>query len=110
MHDISPTITKSYEADLIIYIVCNHFNLTASETIKKTRVENIRSVRQLSMYFLRRYTAMSLKRIGAIYGQDHTTVVHAVAKIKDLISIGDPVVSDIREIRCSLLEHKIIQE
>ncbi len=41
--------------------------------------------RQIAMYLARELTDLSLPKIGAEFGRDHTTVMHAVDKIKRLI-------------------------
>ena len=41
--------------------------------------------RQIAMYLARELTDLSLPKIGAEFGRDHTTVMHAIDKIKRLI-------------------------
>ena len=42
--------------------------------------------RQVAMYLARTLTSMSLKTIGAEYGgRDHSTVIHAVNVVRDLL-------------------------
>jgi len=49
-------------------------------------------------YFLaRQKMGLKLAEIGEVFGADHTTVIHGVQKIKDMLSIGD-------EITCQFIE------
>ena len=51
----------------------------------KTRQREISYARQLSMYFLRKHTDLTLNQIGLIFGgRNHATILHAVALIEDL--------------------------
>jgi len=41
--------------------------------------------RQVSMYFVKKRTALSLKQIGAYFGgRDHSTVIYAIETVNDL--------------------------
>jgi hypothetical protein len=49
-------------------------------------------------YFLaREKMGLKLVEIGEVFGADHTTVIHGLRKIKDMISIGD-------EITCQFID------
>jgi hypothetical protein len=45
-------------------------------------------------YFLARQNmGLKLAEIGEVFGADHTTVIHGVQKVKDMLSIGDQITS-----------------
>jgi hypothetical protein len=45
-------------------------------------------------YFLARQNMrLKLAEIGEVFGADHTTVIHGVQKVKDMLSIGDEITS-----------------
>jgi hypothetical protein len=49
-------------------------------------------------YFIARQNmGLKLAEIGLFFGSDHTTVIHGINKVKDMISIGD-------EITCQFIE------
>jgi hypothetical protein len=49
-------------------------------------------------YFIARQNmGLKLAEIGHFFGSDHTTVIHGINKVKDMISIGD-------EITCNFIE------
>ena len=46
-------------------------------------------------YFLaRQKMGLKLAEIGEVFGADHTTVIHGVQKVKDMLSIGDEITSN----------------
>jgi chromosomal replication initiation ATPase DnaA len=53
----------------------------------KTRKREIVIARQVAMYFVNNTTGYSLKSIGFWFGgRDHSTVIHAVQTVEDLLS------------------------
>ena len=43
-------------------------------------------------YFIARQNmGLKLAEIGEVFGADHTTVIHGVQKVKDMLSIGDEI-------------------
>lgn len=81
-----PDGTPFIEANKIIIAVEKHFEITRAELFKKCRQLEIVYPRQVAMYLLAHYTALTLKSIGVIFGKDHTTVVHSMQVIDDYIS------------------------
>ncbi|MEX0884396.1 MAG: helix-turn-helix domain-containing protein, partial [Cyclobacteriaceae bacterium] len=52
----------------------------------KTRKKEIVIARQVAMYFSKEFTNHSLKSIGYHFGgRDHSTVIHAVQSVNDLM-------------------------
>jgi chromosomal replication initiator protein len=52
----------------------------------KTRKKEVSTARQVAMYFAKEYTDYSLKQIGQYFGgRDHSTVIHAVQCVHNLI-------------------------
>ena len=70
--------------------VCNAVGVTVDKVISKRRTTDYVTARQLISYYSRMHTSMSLLSIGQKLGnRDHTTVLHNVQKIKNLIQTGD---------------------
>lgn len=66
--------------------VAHYFNLDPEALHKKTRKREIVIARQTAMYFCKLYTRNSLKTIGQHFGgKDHTTVIHSIRTVKDLL-------------------------
>lgn len=63
------------------------YNITFNDLIKQSRKKEFVKPRQVAMYLIRRELESSFPSIGDFFGgRDHTTVMHAVQKIEDLIS------------------------
>jgi chromosomal replication initiator protein len=66
--------------------VSDRFGLTITELISAKRSQAIAYPRQVAMYLSRALTDSSLPKIGKEFGgRDHTTVMHANAKIEGMI-------------------------
>ncbi|MDD3669521.1 MAG: helix-turn-helix domain-containing protein, partial [Alphaproteobacteria bacterium] len=66
--------------------VMAHYNLSIAELKGKQRDRRIARPRQLAMYLAKTLTPLSLPDIGAHFGRDHTTVIHAVRQTENLMS------------------------
>jgi chromosomal replication initiator protein len=70
-------------------VVAKHYNVSRQELVSNRRTRVIVKPRQIAMYLSKTLTPRSFPEIGRRFGgRDHTTVLHAVRKIEDLIS-GD---------------------
>lgn len=67
-------------------IVSDYYNIRVDELKARKRTKNVAFPRQVAMYLTRELTDLSLPKIGdAFGGRDHTTVIHAHEKIRQLI-------------------------
>jgi chromosomal replication initiator protein len=83
-------------ADSIIDITADYYDLSLSELTGPSRKQPLARSRQIAMYLCREHTDLSLPKIGAAFGgRDHTTVLHAVEKVKDLMQRDKEVFSDV---------------
>lgn len=68
-------------------IVSDYFAIGVEKLKEKTRKREIVQARQISMYFAKQFTKASLKTIGLHFGgRDHSTVIHALQTVSDLMS------------------------
>lgn len=68
-------------------IVARHYNVSRHELVSNRRTRVIVKPRQIAMYLSKTLTPRSFPEIGRRFGgRDHTTVLHAVRKIEELIS------------------------
>lgn len=66
-------------------IVCEEFGLTLNDMVSKRRAQRVARPRQVAMCLCKTLTHKSLPEIGRKFGgRDHTTVLHAVKRIKEL--------------------------
>jgi len=69
--------------DLIQKKVANAYSISFSDMKSKKRTKNIALPRQIAMYIARNLTDFSTTEIGNEFGgKDHSTVIHAISKIK----------------------------
>ncbi len=88
--------------DRIITIVCNHLNVNVDHVKSKTRVKEYVYARHVTFYFLRKFTKLSLKTIGDMLNRDHTTVIHGLENLSDIMDTEQ----DVR-LEVELLERRI---
>ena len=67
--------------ETILNIVAQEWGLKGSDLLKKTREKRIREPRQFAQYFLREHRGLTLKEVGQVFGNDHTTIIHNVRAI-----------------------------
>ena len=92
------TIVSKNKMDQVMQIVCEHFNLTSEELLSKKRSNEIAIPRQIAMYICRVYLDENLTKIGIQFGgKNHTTVMHAVDKIKKEIIKDDVLNNEIQK-------------
>ena len=66
-------------------VVCEEFGLTLNDMVSKRRAQVVARPRQVAMSLCKSLTRKSLPEIGRKFGgRDHTTVLHAVKRIKEL--------------------------
>ena len=84
------TIVSKNKMDQVVQIVCDNYNLTSEELLSKKRSNEIAIPRMIAMYICRVYLDENLTKIGIQFGgKNHTTVMHAVDKIKKEIIKDD---------------------
>lgn len=70
----------------IIKIVAGKFNIKIADLKSQKKNKNLVVPRQIAMYLSRKLTDQSFPDIGAkIGGKDHSTVIYAVNKVRDLL-------------------------
>lgn len=66
--------------------VADHFKVKVADLLSKRRSRSIARPRQIAMALAKQLTTHSLPEIGEAFGgRDHTTVIHAVRKIEELL-------------------------
>jgi chromosomal replication initiator protein len=88
-------------------VVAERSNLSIDELCGHKRSQNIVYPRQVAMYLCRELTDASLPTIGKHFGgRDHTTVLHANAKIARLIREDKSVYNLVQELTARLKQHR----
>jgi len=85
LKDLFVISAKMVSIDNIQKTVAEYYNIKLSDLLSKRRSRSITRPRQLAMALTKQLTNHSLPEIGeAFNGRDHTTVLHACSKIKEL--------------------------
>lgn len=90
--------TSTNKISQVIQIICDHYNLTEEQLMSKKRNNEIAIPRMIAMYICRIYLDENLTKIGIQFGgKNHTTVMHAVNKIKNEILKDDNLNNEIQK-------------
>jgi chromosomal replication initiator protein len=90
---------REIPVELIQHEVCRYFGIQKADLVGASRSKPFAYPRQVAMYLCRELTDESLPKIGRAFGgRDHSTVMHATAKIAKLINSDRDVFNQIHEI------------
>jgi len=104
LKDFINSKNKSISVESIQNIVASYFNLNIQELLSPRRSRSLARPRQIAMYLAKQYTTNSLPDIGRKFSnRDHTTVIHAVKKIDELIKKDNEIKESVIEIKKKLL-------
>jgi chromosomal replication initiator protein len=97
LRDLVPTPDmKPLTSDDIINRVAAYCGYSREDLLGSSRRQPLARHRQIAMYLCREYTDLSLPKIGRAFGnRDHTTVLHAVDKIKGMMQSDADVYKDV---------------
>lgn len=104
LKDMLRSIDRKTTIDEIQKKVAEHFNISVKELQSSRRARTVARPRQVAMYLAKQLTSRSLPEIGRKFDRDHTTVMHAVRKVEELI-IEDQTLAENIEILRRLLEN-----
>ena len=83
--------------------VAEHYNVRLSDLIGPKRMRTIARPRQVAMYLSKQLTLRSLPEIGRRFGgRDHTTIMHGVRKIEELMAMDSQLADDLQLLRRQL--------
>ena len=104
LKDFINTNNKSVNVELIQNLVASHFNLNIQELLSPRRSRSLARPRQIAMYLSKQHTSNSLPDIGRKFSnRDHTTVIHAVKKIEELIKKDNEIKQSVFELKKKLV-------
>lgn len=83
--------------------VCEHYRLRLSDMHSARRARPLARPRQLAMYLCKVLTAHSLPEIGRGFGgRDHTTIIHGIRKIEELLEGDNQLQNDLCTVKRAL--------
>jgi len=103
LKDFINSSNKSINVEFIQNLVASRFNLNIQELLSPRRSRSLARPRQIAMYLAKQHTTNSLPDIGRKFSnRDHTTVIHAVKKIDELIKKDNDIRQNIIELKKKL--------
>lgn len=100
LSDILRATSRKVTMDEIIKKTCDYYKVRPADLMSPNRARNIVRPRQMAMYLCKKYTTRSLPEIGRKFGgRDHTTILHGVRKIEELMSTDSQFVEDAELLR-----------
>ena len=104
LKDFISSNNKSINVEFIQNLVASHFNLNIQELLSPRRSRSLARPRQIAMYLAKQHTTNSLPDIGRKFSnRDHTTVIHAVKKIEELIKKDNEIRQSVIELKKKLI-------
>ena len=89
--------------DNIQRVVAEYYKIKVSDLHSKRRSRSVARPRQVAMYLAKELTNHSLPEIGdAFGGRDHTTVLHACRKVKELLETDADIKEDVKNLMRTL--------
>jgi len=103
LQDLLRSHDRRITIDEIQRKTAEHYNIKMPDMHSARRSRNVARPRQVAMYLAKQLTSRSLPEIGRKFGgRDHTTVMHAVRKIEELMEEDPQIAQDVEIIRRAL--------
>ena len=103
LQDLLRSHDRRITIDEIQRKVAEHYNIRMADMHSARRSRQVARPRQVAMYLAKQLTARSLPEIGRKFGgRDHTTVMHAVRKIDELMAEDAQIAQDVEIVRRAL--------
>ena len=104
LKDLLRTNSRKITIDEIQMRVVEHYNIKLSDMHSPRRSRSVARPRQVAMYLAKSITTRSLPEIGRKFGgRDHTTVIHAIKTIEEIM-VNDPNLAEDIELLTRILQ------
>ncbi len=88
--------------------VTEFYNVKLTDLQSKKRPRSITLPRQVCMYLMKHNTRHSLQEIGGYFGgRDHTTVMHALERVEELLKSDSTFEEQLRRLQDQVAKHKM---
>lgn len=105
----SELFRRSRPTDQIKKLVAAYYNIKLTDMMSDRRNAEVVRPRQIAMYLIKEMTPMSYPKIGQIFGgRDHTTAMHAVKRVEQLMADDTKVRAEIAELVESIREMQAV--
>lgn len=100
---IPETPTYGLNIQVIQQTVAREWGVTIEGLCSKTRTKSLTVPRQIAMFLARELLGVQLVEIGTAFGgRDHSTVIHSVEKVVDMINADPQLGARIKKLRAEL--------
>ena len=99
LKDLLAIQARQVSVENIQKTTAEYYNIKMSDILSKRRSRSVARPRQMAMFLSKELTNYSLPEIGESFGgRDHTTVIHACKKIKELRAFNLDIEEDYRKL------------
>jgi chromosomal replication initiator protein len=100
LHDVLKAHDRRVTIEEIQKRVAEHWNMRLTDMSSARRARAVARPRQVAMYLAKQLTSRSLPEIGRKFGnRDHTTVMHAVQRVTELMAVDNGFAEDVELLR-----------
>jgi chromosomal replication initiator protein len=100
LHDILKAHDRRVTIEEIQKKVAEHYSIRLTDMSSARRARAVARPRQVAMYLAKQLTSRSLPEIGRKFGnRDHTTVMHAVSRVTELMERDGTFAEDVELLR-----------
>ncbi|WP_278367730.1 chromosomal replication initiator protein DnaA [Acetobacter orientalis] len=100
LHDILKAHDRRVTIEEIQKKVAEHWNIRLTDMSSARRARVVARPRQVAMYLAKQLTSRSLPEIGRKFGnRDHTTVMHAVSRVEEIMACDAAFAEDVELLR-----------
>jgi chromosomal replication initiator protein len=103
--EMVPESQRPYDS---IIKVLDFNGITMQEIVKRSRKREYVDTRRLCIAILRYDYNWTLVKIGKLFDQDHSSVIHSLQKIKELIQVDERVRNQVERFCPQLLTKEIL--
>lgn len=101
--DVLKASDRKISIDEIQRKVADHYHIRVSDIVGPKRLRVYARPRQVAMYLAKQHTNRSLPEIGRHFGKrDHTTVMHGIRRIEELMAKDSQIAEDVELLRRAL--------
>lgn len=94
--NLKVAVERRVTVDEIQKLTADHFGLKQADLLSERRTRSVARPRQVAMWLCKQHTTRSYPDIGRRFGgRDHTTVLHAVKKVEELLLGDDQIARDV---------------
>ncbi len=99
LRDVLNIETRVVSIERIQNETASHYNIKVADLRGRTRTANVVMARQVAMYISRELTHASLTEIGEAFGgKNHSTVIHAIERIKEEMEKNGTFISQVENL------------